>query len=176
MARRRKIKGSGNIGGFMLILFVASGLSKCIGGDSKEPLKGSSTQTQSLVQSIDTPSKLTQNSSLINDQEKEKDVLISTKELPLNSNNQKQNYSKKINHPESAKTLSTSQTKVKPKTNTKQPNSRNTQKPATSLQCGGKRYCSEMNNCAEAKFYLRQCGIKSLDRDRDGIPCESICG
>ncbi|WP_174520391.1 excalibur calcium-binding domain-containing protein, partial [Bergeriella denitrificans] len=27
----------------------------------------------------------------------------------------------------------------------------------------------------EAKFYLNKCGVRRLDRDGDGIPCESIC-
>lgn len=43
------------------------------------------------------------------------------------------------------------------------------------FQCG-KRTCSQMTSCEEAKFHLTQCGVKSLDRDNDGIPCESICG
>jgi endonuclease YncB( thermonuclease family) len=42
-------------------------------------------------------------------------------------------------------------------------------------QCGTKRYCREMTSCEEAKFYLRQCGRSSLDGDKDGVPCESIC-
>ncbi|WP_083455615.1 excalibur calcium-binding domain-containing protein [Sphingopyxis sp. 113P3] len=32
-----------------------------------------------------------------------------------------------------------------------------------------------MNSCEEAYFYLNQCGLHRLDRDDDGIPCESIC-
>ena len=32
-----------------------------------------------------------------------------------------------------------------------------------------------MKSCAEAKFYLTQCGVTRLDRDKDGIPCETIC-
>ncbi|QIW15836.1 nuclease [Pasteurellaceae bacterium RH1A] len=43
------------------------------------------------------------------------------------------------------------------------------------FECG-KRTCSQMNSCEEARFHLTQCGVKSLDRDKDGIPCESICG
>lgn len=42
-------------------------------------------------------------------------------------------------------------------------------------QCGAKRTCGQMNSCEEAKFYLVQCGVSSLDRDNDGVPCESIC-
>jgi endonuclease YncB( thermonuclease family) len=42
-------------------------------------------------------------------------------------------------------------------------------------QCGDKRYCSEMVSCEEAIFYLRQCGRSSLDGDKDGVPCGSIC-
>ncbi|MDY2946362.1 excalibur calcium-binding domain-containing protein [Mannheimia varigena] len=44
------------------------------------------------------------------------------------------------------------------------------------FQCEGKRTCSQMGSCEEARFYLTQCGLQSLDRDNDGIPCESICG
>jgi endonuclease YncB( thermonuclease family) len=51
--------------------------------------------------------------------------------------------------------------------------------PATSVstsQCAGKRYCRQMNSCAEARFYLNVCHVSSLDGDHDGIPCEVICG
>jgi hypothetical protein len=41
--------------------------------------------------------------------------------------------------------------------------------------CTGKHKCSEMANCEEATFYLNQCGVKKLDRDNDGVPCESLC-
>lgn len=37
-------------------------------------------------------------------------------------------------------------------------------------------YCKDMQSCEQAKFYLNQCGITRLDRDGDGVPCESICG
>lgn len=43
------------------------------------------------------------------------------------------------------------------------------------FSCGSKRYCKQMNSCEEARFYLNQCGLKRLDRDNDGVPCESIC-
>ena len=42
--------------------------------------------------------------------------------------------------------------------------------------CEGKRYCRHMSNCAEAYFYLNSCGLYRLDGDRDGVPCEAICG
>lgn len=41
--------------------------------------------------------------------------------------------------------------------------------------CVGKRFCREMTSCAEARFYLTQCGVRRLDGDHDGIPCESLC-
>jgi hypothetical protein len=41
--------------------------------------------------------------------------------------------------------------------------------------CAGKKTCKQMVSCAEAKFYLAQCGVKSLDGDRDGTPCNSLC-
>lgn len=40
----------------------------------------------------------------------------------------------------------------------------------------GKYYCKDMDNCADARYHLEQCGLDRLDRDNDGIPCESICG
>ena len=42
-------------------------------------------------------------------------------------------------------------------------------------QCGSKKYCRDMSNCAEAKFYLNQCGVRRIDGDSDGIPCEYLC-
>lgn len=41
--------------------------------------------------------------------------------------------------------------------------------------CGSKRTCGQMSSCAEAKHYLNDCGLSRLDRDHDGIPCESLC-
>jgi endonuclease YncB( thermonuclease family) len=41
--------------------------------------------------------------------------------------------------------------------------------------CGSKRYCKEMASCEEAKFYLTSCGVGSLDGDKDGMPCETLC-
>ena len=42
--------------------------------------------------------------------------------------------------------------------------------------CGAKRHCSQMLSCDEARFYLTHCGVKSLDRNGDGVPCEKLCG
>jgi endonuclease YncB( thermonuclease family) len=46
---------------------------------------------------------------------------------------------------------------------------------SSSFECAGKSKCGEMSNCAEANFYLNECGLSRLDRDHDGVPCESIC-
>ena len=43
------------------------------------------------------------------------------------------------------------------------------------LRCGSKKYCGQMNSCEEAKFYLNVCGLKRLDGDSDGVPCEAMC-
>lgn len=40
----------------------------------------------------------------------------------------------------------------------------------------GKRVCKDMDNCADARYHLEQCGMSRLDRDSDGVPFESICG
>jgi len=41
--------------------------------------------------------------------------------------------------------------------------------------CGTKKYCREMTSCEEAMYYYKVCGLKKLDRNRNGIPCERIC-
>lgn len=46
---------------------------------------------------------------------------------------------------------------------------------AAGFTCGGKRYCREMTSCDEARFYLTQCGVTTLDGDGDGRPCERLC-
>lgn len=53
-----------------------------------------------------------------------------------------------------------------------------TQKPEKfgTMACGKKNYCSQMVTCDEAHFYLTVCGVKRLDTNKDGIPCESLCG
>lgn len=48
-------------------------------------------------------------------------------------------------------------------------------KTTTPQECGSKRTCKQMTSCTEAKFYLTKCGVFSLDKDGDGIPCESLC-
>ena len=43
------------------------------------------------------------------------------------------------------------------------------------VECGTKRYCREMESCAEALGYLRQCEVDTIDGDGDGMPCEQLC-
>jgi micrococcal nuclease len=50
-----------------------------------------------------------------------------------------------------------------------------TQAATGSLTCAGKTTCGQMTSCTEAQFYLRSCGVSSLDGDHDGVPCEAIC-
>lgn len=35
--------------------------------------------------------------------------------------------------------------------------------------------CKQMASCTEAMYQLEVCGQTSLDRDGDGVPCESLC-
>lgn len=46
----------------------------------------------------------------------------------------------------------------------------------SNFTCSGKRRCSQMDTCEEAQFHLESCGVTSLDRDRDGVACNSLCG
>jgi len=43
------------------------------------------------------------------------------------------------------------------------------------LECGAKSRCREMTSCAEATFYLKTCGVSSLDGNNDGIACNALC-
>ena len=45
----------------------------------------------------------------------------------------------------------------------------------TTAECGSKRTCKEMADCAEAMHYLNNCGLSRLDGDGDGVPCEALC-
>ena len=48
-------------------------------------------------------------------------------------------------------------------------------KGAGGTQCKGlPSTCGQMANCEQAKQALK-CGNTRLDRDKDGVPCESIC-
>ncbi len=42
-------------------------------------------------------------------------------------------------------------------------------------KCKEKKYCKEMTSCKEAIFYFSECGLKKLDKDGDGKPCENVC-
>jgi hypothetical protein len=42
----------------------------------------------------------------------------------------------------------------------------------SSYQCDGRTYCSQMNSCEEATFFLRNCPETKMDGNNDGIPCE----
>ncbi len=42
--------------------------------------------------------------------------------------------------------------------------------------CGAKRTCGHMVSCSEAVHYFRECDLRRIDGDGDGIPCETLCG
>lgn len=42
-------------------------------------------------------------------------------------------------------------------------------------RCGAKKTCGDMKSCDEAMYYLRRCGLTKLDKNHDGVPCESLC-
>ena len=43
------------------------------------------------------------------------------------------------------------------------------------FDCNKRKYCSYMNSCNEVKYFFYVCWAKTFDRDKDWIPCESIC-
>jgi Excalibur calcium-binding domain len=44
--------------------------------------------------------------------------------------------------------------------------------PSSSFSCDGRKYCSQMKSCAEAKYFLANCPGVKMDGDKDGTPCE----
>ncbi len=40
------------------------------------------------------------------------------------------------------------------------------------FRCDGRKYCSQMTSCSEAKLFLKNCPGMEMDGNRDGIPCE----
>jgi hypothetical protein len=49
--------------------------------------------------------------------------------------------------------------------------------PGKSSRCDGRRHCSQMTSCAEAKYFINNCPGMAMDGDNDGIPCEQeLCG
>ena len=40
------------------------------------------------------------------------------------------------------------------------------------FQCDGRKHCSQMGSCSEAKLFLQNCPGMEMDGDSDGIPCE----
>ncbi|TGS46264.1 excalibur calcium-binding domain-containing protein [Mesorhizobium sp. M8A.F.Ca.ET.182.01.1.1] len=47
---------------------------------------------------------------------------------------------------------------------------------AQSWSCQPRLTCSQISSCDEARWYLENCSWGGkLDRDSDGIPCESLC-
>lgn len=44
--------------------------------------------------------------------------------------------------------------------------------PAPSYQCDGRIYCAQMNSCAEATWFLKNCPGVKMDGNHDGVPCE----
>lgn len=59
-------------------------------------------------------------------------------------------------------------------------NPASTQAPASAstapVDCASERVtCGTLDTCEQACGFLHQCGVTGLDRDKDGIPCESLC-
>lgn len=44
---------------------------------------------------------------------------------------------------------------------------------ASPFRCDGRKYCSQMTSCTEARYFLKNCPDTEMDGDGDGIPCES---
>lgn len=45
--------------------------------------------------------------------------------------------------------------------------------PESSYRCDGRKYCSQMHSCNEARYFNTYCPGSKMDGDGDGTPCES---
>ncbi len=43
---------------------------------------------------------------------------------------------------------------------------------SSAFHCDGRRFCSQMTSCAEAKYFFAHCPAVVMDGDGDGVPCE----
>lgn len=94
-------------------------------------------------------------------------INVDQTDYPYNVSNRSDNY------PKTKPVLYPKQKLPRP-TQTATPKRTNT--GSASLKCGTyPRTCGQMKSCSQARQAL-QCGMHSLDRDNDGIPCEKLCG
>jgi Excalibur calcium-binding domain len=42
---------------------------------------------------------------------------------------------------------------------------------SSGFSCDGRKYCSQMKSCSEAKYFLASCPGVKMDGDKNGIPC-----
>lgn len=42
----------------------------------------------------------------------------------------------------------------------------------SSFNCDGRKHCSQMTSCKEAKLFLKNCPGMEMDGNNDGVPCE----
>lgn len=42
-------------------------------------------------------------------------------------------------------------------------------------RCGSRQHCGQIATCDEAHYHLARCGVKALDPDGDGLPCDALC-
>ncbi|TCB86632.1 excalibur calcium-binding domain-containing protein [Acinetobacter sp. ANC 3791] len=82
-----------------------------------------------------------------------------------------------FNTDSTASTKNTTETAPAKKTITPHKKTTTNKSKSSSLDsCGSyPRTCGQMKSCSQAREALK-CGNTRLDRDHDGIPCESLCG
>jgi len=47
--------------------------------------------------------------------------------------------------------------------------------PQPDYLCGSRQHCGQIATCDEAHYHLTRCGVKALDPDGDGLPCDALC-
>lgn len=178
MARRRKNSVSDAITGWGIIGAAILGIGSFFSDDKpSEPIKSPETQqVQPLMQTASQPIEPVKST--------EKNVPQTTKtivpvvtsksnidhsDVPVESVAPKKSIQQNVRNTQSSQSTKFKSSKTETVTYLKNDGA------SPTSQCGSKRLCKQMSSCAEARFYLNQCGLDRLDRDGDGVPCESLC-
>ncbi len=94
--------------------------------------------------------------------------------LPVVGHSYNTTYKESIEETDDFSTFMKEQEKFREKHTKKTLTHHNSQ---TMDRCDGREYCSQMNSCEEAKYFINHCPNTKMDGDGDGIPCESQwCG
>lgn len=178
MARRRKSSSSKGINSWVILGGLVFGGISLFSDDKPTETVNSSTSSTQQVQSL-MPTTASEPTKTTEDKTASTTTLVAPVTVPKSNGDHSnapliKTEPKKTTAKDDEQAQSPAKSKVK-KSRSESATYLKDDGAGYSSKCGSKRLCKQMNSCAEAQFYLRQCGLDRLDRDGDGVPCESLC-